>query len=460
MSTHLLLAMKRWLHVAYITLFFLLFLSVADQALGHYNLLPINPTVLCLLALFPYVLHSLHHKRAWLALFPSNLPPLLPLVAMAGLALGFSFHPGAFWAEGGKWIFLIPYGLLVILLASVLGYRYLSTSVLTFASVISLSLILSSIIADYVAPGTFAPLGTRAAGFSGNANFTALVAVFICASALRFNKSITHTSRICALPAALPTTAISLSLTNRLCARSGTWTHITVNLLLFCLTSLIIILTMSRSGAIHLASLYLFFCGYQMYFSMGKPIKTLFHLVMPPLTISVVTVCVLSLYADTSVLKENTRLNRLIHNKQVDDGSASSRYQAVVDSLSLIEQAPIFGHGTGFSRTMKELPHNLYLQQWINNGVFGLFFYVLFLVSAFITFTNRRYARGQALCIVAVTGSMFSHNVLDQRPFLILFGCALGLSLKYLPRPCIVLLPNEHHISQDGAPPAPHIACS
>ena len=98
---------------------------------------------------------------------------------------------------------------------------------------------------------------------------------------------------------------------------------------------------------------------------------------------------------------------------------------------------------------MKELPHNLYLQQWINNGVFGLILYVVFVVSAFLTFTERRYPGGQALCVVAITGSIFSHNILDQRPFLILFGCALGLSLKYQPMQRIVLLPNERRIAQD-----------
>ena len=438
MSHNLLLYLKIWLHSSYLFLILLLFLPVSDQALGHKHLLPVNPTILCLMALSPYAVHTLYRRRSWHFLFPSNLYPLLPLFAMAGLALGLSSHPTAFWAESGKWIFLIPYGLLVIVLASIIGYRYLSIPVLTFASIVSLALLLSSIITDYVTPGTFAPLGTRAAGFSGNANFSALVAVFICASALRYNPPRIRP----AVSSELRSKSFVVSIAKRADTDARGLAQIFANPLLFCLTSLIIILTMSRSGAIHLASLYLFFCFHQLYFSSGRPLTTIVHLIITPLVVSLVTLSVLSSYADSPLLKENTRLNRLIHNKQVDDGSASSRYQAVIESLSLIERAPIFGHGTGFSRTMKELPHNLYLQQWINNGVFGLILYVVFVVSAFLTFTKRRYPGGQALCVVAITGSIFSHNILDQRPFLILFGCALGLSLKYQPMQRIVLLPN------------------
>lgn len=440
MSKKLLLLLRPWLQNSYLFLILVLFLPVSDQALGHKHLLPVNPTILCLVTLSPHALYMLYRRHSWHFLFPSNLCPLLPLFAMAGLALGLSSHPTAFWEENGKWIFLIPYGLLVIVLASIIGYRYLSAQVLTFASIVSLALLLSSIITDYVTPGTFAPLGTRAAGFSGNANFSALVAVFICASALRYTPAPFGEMRNKGILASLVKHSDTAS---RRVLRS------IVNPLLFCLTSLIIILTMSRSGAIHLVSLYLFFCFHQMFFSKGRPLTTLVQLIITPVVVSMVALIILSSYADSPLLRENTRLNRLIHNRQVDDGSASSRYQAAIDSLSLIEQAPILGHGTGFSRTMKELPHNLYLQQWVNNGVFGFLLYVLFLLSGFITFTKRRYPGGQALCVVGLTGSIFSHNILDQRPFLILFGFALGLSLRYQPMPRIVLLPNERRIAQD-----------
>ena len=44
---------------------------------------------------------------------------------------------------------------------------------------------------------------------------------------------------------------------------------------------------------------------------------------------------------------------------------------------------------------------------------------------SFWIFGKRRYYRGQAFIATAAFGSLFSHNVLEQRPFLILFGILL-----------------------------------
>ena len=77
---------------------------------------------------------------------------------------------------------------------------------------------------------------------------------------------------------------------------------------------------------------------------------------------------------------------------------------------------------------MPELPHNLYLQQWVNNGLLGLVGYLAFLGISAASFLRRRFFPGLMLMLVAAVGSFFSHNVLDQRPFLILYGLLLGLS--------------------------------
>ena len=109
-------------------------------------------------------------------------------------------------------------------------------------------------------------------------------------------------------------------------------------------------------------------------------------------------------------------------------GSAASRIAAAQDALNRINQSPIIGHGTGYARRMPELPHNLYLQQWVNNGILGLIGYLSFLGISAVCFLRRRFMPGATLTLVAALGSFFSHNVLDQRPFLILYGLLLGLS--------------------------------
>jgi O-antigen ligase len=112
--------------------------------------------------------------------------------------------------------------------------------------------------------------------------------------------------------------------------------------------------------------------------------------------------------------------------------------------VQLIEAAPFLGHGTGFARRMSELPHNIYIQQWVNNGLPGVLSYVMFLLSALLTFVRRGSRNGIALIIVATIGGIFSHNLLDQRPFLIMFGILLGYSAKSQQSVDIVRSPAQH----------------
>jgi hypothetical protein len=101
---------------------------------------------------------------------------------------------------------------------------------------------------------------------------------------------------------------------------------------------------------------------------------------------------------------------------------------AVREGLGLIEAAPLLGHGTGFARNMSELPHNIYIQQWVNNGLLGLLLYLGLIITAYLTFITRGSRNGVALIVIAAVGGIFSHNILDQRPFLILLGLLLGNS--------------------------------
>ena len=411
-----------WIGNLYTLAILILFLSVGDQALGHAHILPTGATIVCVALLVPYTIFALARpsgRQRIMLVLATNVTALSFFSAMAILALVLSTHPQAFWDEHAKWIMLLPYGLLVTVLATVLGYFWLNHLIFQSAAFLSLVAILGSILTDYLIPGTFAPLGTRPAGFSGNANFSALVAVCICASAISFTSE-TARYRIASTKAVLdyhPQGGLTL-------------VDSVKNTLLFFITSLCIVLTMSRSGAIHLLSLYVFFSTYRVANS-SKTFRSILHytLVIPVLILAA-AIGIMKTSKTSIIFEGNTRLMRMLHNQQIDDGSASSRFQAALDSLQLIEHAPLLGHGTGYARTMQELPHNLYLQQWINNGIIGILLFCGFLVALFVTFARRAYPRGQALTLIATTGSMFSHNLLDQRPFLILIGLALGYSLR------------------------------
>ncbi len=398
------------------------FFSVADQALGHLGLLPTSPTTLCIVMTMPFIAHvTAHHIKSRtlsLTLKPwrANALPLIAFLLLATLSLLLSSQPGAYWDEGGKWIFLMSYGFIVTALSVAIGLNQPVVTSLRFYSGTSLLLIGGSLWYDLLHPGTFSEIQNRAAGFSGNANYTALISVFVCSVGIDFGKSPGSRRRF-----TLPPTNSSTSV----------WPDFILLLLCFA----IIAMTMSRSGLVAFSSLAVSFIVLRFFRSDGSN-KMLLHLALAGGMAAFAIISTLPLLArEISASDRNNRLSRYLHGQQIDDGSAGTRLAAVMDSVRLIEEAPLLGHGTGFSRTMLELPHNLYLQQWVNNGVLGLICYLTLLLSSFLIFLRRGCRNGQVLILVATVGSIFSHNVLDQRPFLILLGILLGASLAGPRRP-------------------------
>lgn len=375
------------------------FLSVADQPLGRLGYFPVSPTVCALLLVAPFVASRMaadlltKSNRFFTTPIVQNSAPLGAFLAIVLLSLTHSALPGAFWEEGGKWVFLICYGFCLSLFALSIPNRAWFARIFPLLGIVTLLLLGWSIYLDISLPGTFAELGQRPAGFPGNANFSALVAVMICAASLDYRP------------------------------RHG----LLRNVLLFIVTGAIIITTMSRSGALNFALLVALLSYTRISDSGWNPREIV---KVTTTTAIMVGVCVgLAVGAViTGTISEETRLGRLLNNKQVDDGSAGSRLFAVHESLRLINEAPILGHGTGHARTMHELPHNLYLQQWVNNGVLGILALVIFFGTTLATFIKRRFRPGQAFMMVTILGGVFSHNILDQRCFLLLLGILLSLS--------------------------------
>ena len=392
----------------YILVVLTLFLSIADQPLGRLGYLPLNPTLCAVALLAPFVVVALVRDLAkgnttrLLAPLLANRAPYAAFFFIAACSLVYSILPGAFWSEGGKWIFLILYGFSLSVLALYIPQAKWFPKLFPYCGLTALLLLGWSIYVDISYPGTFATLGQRAAGFPGNANFAALVAVMICAATLDYR------------------------------SQQRQW----MNILLLVVTGLIVVTTMSRSGGLN----FLFLVGIFSYARMaenGWRAREIIRILSVTGLLSSVCAGVAIAAIITGTISEHSRLGRLMSNKQVDDGSTASRLFAVRESLRLINDAPLVGHGTGHARTMRELPHNLYLQQWVNNGVAGFLGLLAFFGVSLATFLKRRYRPGQALVLVAILGGIFSHNILDQRCFLLLFGILLGLSYQTT-KPAIV----------------------
>lgn len=410
------------------------FFCVADQAFGHWGKLPANATLLCLLAVIPFsvvsLLKGIHQRNIAYIFTPMrlNAVPLGAFLFIACASLLLSIHPTAHWDEGGKWIFLLSYGFGIATLSLAIGQSEVMVRYLPFFMTVSVTLLLGSVWYDLIHPGSFAEIHNRAAGFPGNANFTALVAVLLCAAGLHYGERSNSRSQ-----RSYSHTPVSYTRTKR--ARSQGTYPLGPDLLLLLLTFGVVISTMSRSGLVNFSVLlatFVYFRFMRSHYTMAQRAKGFIALGICAFFLLSLLPLIATYISST---QGNNRLSRFLNNQQVDDGSAGTRFAAVQDSIRLIEESPFVGHGTGFSRTMFELPHNLYLQQWVNNGIPGIAGFLAFLTIAYYTFARRGFRRGQAFMLVAITGSIFSHNLLDQRPFLILFGILLTSSVVGQPAP-------------------------
>jgi O-antigen ligase len=429
---------NRWLYFStrsYTISVLALFFCVADQALGHAGLLPTSPTLLCLILLSPFGITLLvrHCTQPACAgpfrVIAENFSALAPLAVVALTALMLAALPGTYWSEGGKWVFLVPYGVCIVCSAMFLGRWLTDAALLPRATLLSNTLLALSVWYDTLHPGTFAPITNRAAGFPGNANFAALVSVILCAGGLRFGRPV----------------PVGLTFTERYRRdRSVAFKDLAFNILLLVTTFGVVCMTMSRSGLVNFTALASLYLGFRFIGSSLPPRQRAIEVLALLVAITTAITFAVAFTQISGATQSNSRLTRLLHNQRVDDGSAGTRYQALREGVQLIEAAPFLGHGTGFARRMSELPHNIYIQQWVNNGLPGVLSYVMFLLSALLTFVRRGSRNGIALIIVATIGGIFSHNLLDQRPFLIMFGILLGYSAKSQQSVDIVRSPAQH----------------
>ncbi len=386
----------------YISLVLGLFFTCADNALGRLGILPIPATMSAFLFTAPLI--AIAMTKEFLQKSPGRL--LLSLVYKNGFAIGsflilscisliYSGHPTAYWDERGKWIFLMAYGFGVFLIGIVLPIINNIRIHLKTYSFIALLALLASIMTDVFNPGFFSTEVARAAGFPGNSNLSSIVAVILVAASLTFKIE----------------------------------KHFWYDLSVFFCGGFAILMNQSRSGLVEFLLVLIFY----LYISFVKhgtsPKKILRFIGGVVFFVALVSISLPFIFSSSSMFQQSrTRFDHVLSSKQIDDGSSESRLMAMREAINKINEAPIVGHGTGYSRNLTELPHNMYLYQWVNNGILGLLSYILLLATGWYIFWKRKYYSGQALIMTVTIGGFFSHNILDQRPFLFLYGMLLSVS--------------------------------
>jgi O-antigen ligase len=373
--------------------------SVADLALGRMGSLPLPATLMTMLLFGSlagvYVLFDLIHRfgRGTLALLIHNRFVLAPYLGLAVTSLVLSMLPGAYWGNGAKWIYLLTYGFIIFLsalIASSISTRNLSTRL---ALQLPLALLLASMAYELWHPGYFSTEEARPAGFAGNSNFGALAANMLCAAILGYGRD------------GRP-------------KRDALW---------LVATGIGVVITQSRSGMLGFAVLLGFYLYHYVRSRPFTPGELLKFLVTIVLGVLVTGWTLIYIFEDSGLFEDRrTRFDLLLESGRTDDGSADTRLRSAQKAIDRITKAPLLGHGTAHTRTYKGQPHNIYLLLWVNNGLVGLSLWLCVLAGGWWTFKKNSYPPGVALMLVTFVGGFFSHNILEQHPFLITFGFLLG----------------------------------
>lgn len=334
-----------------------------------------------------------HGGRCTIALYGDHCHVLLPFLGLVMLGFITSLQPGTY-LEGGstKEVFIFGYRFLMfagaittaVLLWSTRWHLILRLLLLVFVG---------SVAYELAHPGTFSDVSSRVSGFVRNPNQGALTITLLTLMAVRY-------TRVHAL-----------------------------DLVVLLLGFLAVFATLSRSGQLTFA---VFVLNYLYFTGRGRRRQQLVWipvivLILVPLAFFAVS----ALTGEFEIFNDPNAQRRLatfaFSNEAVYE-SDDIRLSLVPQYLALIDEMPLLGHGAGFSNSLPQGPHNMYLELWVNNGLFGVLLYVWLLLGLFGLAWKRGFPAGMALAQAMAVDGFFNHNTFQTGPFLMLAGLAMGLS--------------------------------
>jgi O-antigen ligase len=310
---------------------------------------------------------------------------------MTAAALGGAFLPEADWGDNGANIFLPVVDCFAVLIGIALGFLLAAKRWFLVIPALSLLVTAGSMIIDLFSPGAFSTVIQRAAGVAENANFGAYVVLLHCV-------------------ALLPWRTFSLA---------------GAAVLVF--SGLAVMITLSRSGL--LAYLVISVAYVAMALLAPKdPSKVRKYAMATALTAAVAVAASAAVISTSEIFQTATGSQRIdaLLGRGAFFTSDDERLVVLRQYSNAIEEQPLAGHGTAYTKAQFLGPHNMYVSQWANNGVLGLASYCALLLA--IAACAARYGRIDAMVLaILVAGiGLFSHDILDQRPFTLMLGIAIA----------------------------------
>ena len=116
-----------------------------------------------------------------------------------------------------------------------------------------------------------------------------------------------------------------------------------------------------------------------------------------------------------------------LHFEYKTDRSAQGRLQIANKSWELIEQSPWVGHGLGSHDIGKTLvaPHNMFLLEGVEMGVFGVLAYL----ALFIVLWRKKAGISKVFVTTLFIASFFSHNLLDYPAIWLTYALLIGTTI-------------------------------
>ena len=388
----------------YLSALLAFFVAPLDNYLYRWDYLPFRPTILFALGFLPIGLVAA--TRWWRAGMPLADPGNVR--ASNGLLIasyGFLTVVYLLWTilpeatpQGDGPDVLRLYGLVNLVAALACARAGLREDDLRMVLLPALLVLVGSMTLDAIEPGTFSVDGYRAAGIAENSNMAGFSVVLIAAAMIRYDR---------------------LRIGDLLCLGVATAAALA---------------TFSRA-ALLLALIVFAIWGIDLLRSSTNWPRTS-RIALGVVGLSAATGLVVTLgygiaTGDVYRWVENDRVATLL----ATDGPESllvsgDRERCARYSLDALPGAWWLGRGTGYTRSLPIGPHNLWLEQWVSNGVPGMLGLAAFLVVAAASASLRR--SGAALAVVAILAAqcLFSHNLLDERAPLLVLGLVLGVTRR------------------------------
>ncbi len=350
------------------------------------------PLVLLMMLFMPILLFSLFKDRGsqlWQA-YRNTLRVIVPLWLVALISLIWGMHPSAYWYQGFRSIVMDMYHwLLMVLCIGIASSATVRKHHRKILFIIFLSAC-GGIWYSVENPLEFTENAGRASGFIGNANEGALSIILLSIACTNWKKHdwINLIVWTIAAMAVIPTLSVG-------------------NLILFLIVlTIYVVISLKRESALK-----------KIGFSIS--VVVLLFFVIFPLSRHMVESN--AMFADQAT---QARIQTIFEFTKGDMSFATDheRKHLVLEYLELVEKAPLLGHGTNFSRTRFYPAHNMYLKHWVENGILGLIFYLIFLAVSFSHFYRLKDMRGMIFIFSIALAGVHDHNLLQNRNVVGLLG--------------------------------------